>query len=103
MNQAVTVLAPVKLAKGITEADLLSASRKFQSDFVAHQPGVIRRELVKKADGSYLDIIQFRSKKDMEDVIKKEQASEICAEFFAIMDMSDAEANFEIMQSLATY
>jgi hypothetical protein len=101
----VTVLAPIKLTIGKTEADLLAASRIFQTDFVAHEPGVLRRELVRKPDGTYLDIVQFRSHEDYLDVIAKEMESPACAAFFSVMDLSDfdPEAEMEIYLSLETH
>lgn len=101
----VTVLAPVKLAAGVNEAQLLAGSQKFQDDFVAHEPGVLRREMVRKPDGTYLDIVQFRSEADMGDILEKEMKSPVCAAFFALMDMSDydPEAPMETHVSLATY
>ena len=48
MKTPITVLAPIKLATGKTEADLLAASDRFQEEFVSNQPGVLRRELVRK-------------------------------------------------------
>lgn len=100
----VTVLAPIKLAKGKTEADLLAASDVFQKDFVAHEAGVLRRELVRKEDGSFLDIVQFRSAEDAKEVMAREMESEVCHRFFAVMDLEGAEdAEFELMPSLATY
>jgi hypothetical protein len=101
----VTVLAPIKLAEGKTEADLLAASQIFQRNFVATEPGVLRRELVRKPDGTYLDIVQFRSQEDYEDVVKKEMASPICALFFSIMDLSegDPDAEVDVNISLETY
>ncbi len=103
--QPVTVIAPIKLAAGKTEADLLAASDMFQRDFVANEPGVLRRELSRKPDGTYLDIVQFRSEADCADVIKREMESPACAAFFAVMDMSDfdPEAPMEIMASLQTH
>lgn len=101
----VTVLTPIKLAAGKTEADLLAASQKFQMDFVAHEPGVLRRELVRKPDGTYLDIVQFRSQEDFADVLKKEMESPVCAEFFSVMDLSDfdPDAEIEVNVSLETH
>ncbi|WP_368187083.1 hypothetical protein [Aestuariibius sp. HNIBRBA575] len=101
----VTVLAPIKLAEGKTEADLIAASAAFQRDFVAHEPGVLRRELVRKPDGSYLDIIQFRSHNDYVDVVKKEMESPVCAMFFSVMDLSDfdPEAEMDVFVSLETH
>lgn len=92
----VTVLAPIKLAEGKTEADLLAASKTFQQDFVDHEPGVLRRELVRKPDGTYLDIVQFRSHEDYLDVVKKEMESPVCATFFAVMDLSDFDPDEEM-------
>ena len=101
----VTVLAPIKLAEGKTEDDLLAASKIFQRDFVAHEPGVLRRELVRKPDGTYLDIVQFRSHADYLDVVKKEMESPICAAFFSVMDLSDfdPEAEMDVNISLETH
>jgi hypothetical protein len=101
----VTVLAPITLAQGKTETDLLAASKTFQQDFVAHEVGVLRRELVRKPDGTYLDIIQFRSHEDYLDVVKKEMESPVCAAFFSVMDLSgfDPDAEMEVNLSLETH
>lgn len=103
--QPVTVLAPIKLGEGKTEADLLAASQIFQRDFVAHEAGVLRRELVRKPDGTYLDIVQFRSHEDYLDVVKKEMESPVCAAFFSVMDLSDfdPDAEMEVHVSLETH
>jgi len=101
----VTVLAPIKLAEGKTEADLLAASAIFQSDFVAKEPGVLRRELVRKPDGTYLDIVQFRSHEDYLEVARKEAESPVCETFFSVMDLSDfdPEAEMDVYVSLETH
>jgi len=104
MTTVITVLASIKLAKGKTEADLLAASEKFQKDFVSLQPGILRRELVKKAEGNYMDIVQFRSREDADDVIEKEKTSSVCQDFFSVMDMTDmVEDDVCFYASLATY
>ncbi len=105
MQKPVTILAPIKLATGKTEADLLAASERFQSEFVSKEAGVIRRELVRTPDGNYIDIVQFRSAEDVEDITEKEKKSAVCHAFFAVMDFSDMdmEAGMELHQSLATY
>jgi len=101
----ITVLAPIKLAPNKTEADLLAASEKFQSEFVTHETGVLRRELVRAHDVTYLDIVQFRSKADMAEVIEKEMQSPACADFFAVMDLTDfdPDAPMETYVSLETH
>lgn len=100
----ITVLAPIKLAKGKSETDLIKASDKFQDEFVSKQPGFIRRELIRKGDGEYLDIIQFRSKEDAEKIIEKEKESPACHAFFAVMDMNGVDdSEIVFYPSLATY
>ncbi len=101
----ITVLAPIKLAPNKTEADLLAASAKFQSNFVANEPGVLRRELVRAQDGTYLDIVQFRSEADMADVMEKEMASPACADFFSVMDLThfDPDGRMDAYVALETH
>ncbi|KZL17930.1 hypothetical protein PsAD2_02807 [Pseudovibrio axinellae] len=101
MTAPITVIAQIKLAKGKTEKDLLTASDAFEVGFASKQPGILRRELVRKPDGTYLDVVKFRSANDMDVVIEKEKTSEICHAFFSVMDMTDEE--FEVCQSLKTY
>lgn len=86
---AITIMAPIKLAPGKTEPDLLAASALFQSNFVAHETGILRRELVRAPDGTYIDLVQFRSEADFQDVLKKEMESPDCAAYFAVMDLTD--------------
>lgn len=102
MTAPITVLAPIKLAKGKSEADLIKASDKFQDEFVSKYSGVIRRELIRKNDGEYLDIVQFRSKEDAEEIIEKEKESPACHAFFSVMDM-DGDSGIDFYPSLATY
>ena len=105
MTTPITVLAPIKLAVGKTEADLLAASDRFQRAFVDAEPGIIRRELVRTGDGKYLDIIQFRSVEDAEAIIEKEKESAVCHAFFAVMNMDEADASpsIDFYPSLTTY
>lgn len=105
MNKMVTVLAPIKLAAGKTEADLLAASDRFQKEFADAQPGLIRRELVRTGDGEYLDIVQFRSIEDAKAIIEKEKGSAACHAFFSVMeiDAADADGCVDFYPSLATY
>ncbi|SPH24647.1 hypothetical protein DEA8626_03698 [Defluviimonas aquaemixtae] len=104
MTDKITVLAPFTLAKGKTEADLLAASAAFQANFVAAEPGVLRRELVRTGDGKYIDIVQFRSAADLEDVMEKEKTSAVCHAFFEVMEEGDgSDSCIAHYQSIATY
>ena len=105
MTNPITVLAPIKLAAGKTEADLLAASDRFQMEFADAEPGLIRRELVRTGDGKYLDIVQFRSLEDAKAIIEKEKESAACHAFFSVMDLdaADASGSIDFYPSLATY
>lgn len=104
MTTAITVFAPFKLAAGKTEKDLLDASDLFERDFVSTQPGVLRREIVRKGEGQYVDIVQFASHEEMQRVMELEKDSPVCHAFFAVMDMSEVnEGAIEVATSLATY
>jgi general stress protein 26 len=105
LSQAITVLALIRLAAGKTERDLLKASDIVERDLVSKQPGVRQREMVRKVDGGYLDIVQFRSQADMDKVVALEMESPVCHQFFAVMDMDIAvagAAEIETCASLAT-
>lgn len=104
MTQPVTIIMPITLNKGVSEAEFIAASHKFQIKFANKESGVIRRELVAKKDGTYIDIVQFRSEDDVGDIIEKEKTSPVCGEFFALIDSSDFdESSMEAYKTLATY
>jgi hypothetical protein len=104
MTQIITVLASIKLAEGKTEQDLLAASETFEREFVRLQPGVLRRELVKKGAGEYIDIVQFRSAEDMEAIMELEMASPACHALFAVIDMTGmSNSGVATYSSLTTY
>ncbi len=104
MTQPITVLATSKLAPGVTEADFIAASDQFQRDFVDHQPGVLRRDLLRKDRGLYVEVIHFRGAEDLEDVQEKEKTSAACHAYLStlVMDGSDG-TGLETFTSLATY
>jgi hypothetical protein len=100
-----TVLVPVTLAENKTEEELLLASHRFHEEFGKHQPGLLRRELVRVEGLQYIDIVQFRSMADAEDIMAKEQESPACQAFFSLLD-ANAAKDFTMppfYQSLATY
>jgi glutaredoxin 2 len=91
MSNPVTILAPIKLAPGVTEADLLAASHTFQQEFVNQEACILRRELIKKSETEYMDIVQFIDEKSVYDVMEKEQSHPACQAFFALMSFSEEE------------
>ena len=104
MTTAITVLASIKLAVGKTEEDLLTASNIFEKKFVSKQSGIVRRELVRKSNNEYIDIVQFRNMKDMEKVMEEEKTNSACHDFFSVMDLENMdESQIVVCPSIATY
>ena len=100
---AIVEWAPIKLAKGMTEQELLNASATFQRDFLADQPGFVSRELIRKGDGEYVDIIHWRSEADVKAIMAKVEGSQACAAYFSVMDMSEGSGSVDLYTSLAVY
>ncbi len=104
MTEIITVLATSSLAPGVSEAEFIEASDRFQRDFVSKQPGVLRRELLRRESGDYVEIIQFRSSEELADVVEKEKTSEACHSYLKMIVMDDTNGDgLETCISLATY
>ena len=103
--QAMIELAPIRLAAGRTEAELLAASDAFQRDFLSGQPGFLRRDLVRKSERDFVDIVHWRSAADAEAIMDKVQNSPACMSYFSVMDMGngDATVGVEHLSLLAAY
>jgi hypothetical protein len=99
------MLAPIKLLQGVEEKFLISASDKFEKDFVKKQSGIIQRILLKDKEGNYADLVFFESKVAANKVLEAEASSEDCMEFFKIMEMPDENVpdmgvrSFEVLKS----
>ncbi len=83
------VIAPGRLKEGVTEAEMLAASERFQEEFVVHHPGVLRRMLVADGSGGYADIVLFANEQAIAEVMEAEQSSEVCHAFMALWDDAD--------------
>lgn len=82
-------LAPGKLKPGITEADLIKASDKFDAEFVKKQQGIVKRQMLRGENGQFADLVTFASKEAAGKVMEAEQTSPVCHEFFSIFEMPE--------------
>lgn len=87
-------LAPFKLKAGIDEQTLFKASDEFEENFVKKQKGIIKRIFLKNVDGSYADLVFFKSKEDADRVLQAEQTS---PEFFSLMEMDETSPNMGVL------
>ncbi|GGW43073.1 hypothetical protein [Streptomyces xantholiticus] len=93
-------LAPFVLRAGVCEDALISASDRFEEEFVSKQDGIIRRVLVKDGAGSgYADLVFFRDLESIDRVVEAEQNSDVCAAFFSIMDGDGSLRVYEVLKS----
>ena len=97
MTDQVLELATIKLAPHSTEADLLTASKTFQEEFLNNQDGFIRRDMVRKGDGTFLDVILWESRAQADAVFERAQTSEAAGAYFGhmLMDADDMEDGVE--------
>ena len=86
MTDQVLEWAPFQLKVGVDEAVLLAASERVQHDFLARQPGFVRRELIKGAEGAYVDLVWWESFPASQAAAKKAASSPACRAYFAMMD-----------------
>lgn len=92
MTQIIVELAQIKLADGKTEQDLTAASNVFQKNFLNGQDGFVSRNLVRRTDGTYLDIIHWENREKADAVFARAQTSEAAVQYFSVMSF-DAESD----------
>ncbi len=84
--------APFIKVKGITDQQLIVAADRLNLEFLTKQPGFIKRELIKKSDIEYADVIHWSTKKQAVAAGEKVFNCGECNEYFKLMDM-EASAN----------
>ena len=98
--------APVVKLSEVSDDDLIKAADSVNADFLSLQPGFIKRELVKKSETEYADIIHWNTKKDADSAGSKVEECAVCAGYFKLMDMersSSAGAGFSHYTILKTW
>lgn len=88
MTDQVIEFAPFHLADGKTEADLISASERFQAEFLDGQNGFVRRSLVKHADGAYADIVVWANSAVSKEAVAAAGQHSAGQAYFSHMDMN---------------
>jgi hypothetical protein len=81
--------APFRLAPGIGEDRLLEVSEALQRDFLQGRPGFVRRELLRGADGHWVDLLYWRDEASAHAVMEDIAASPACQAYFSLMVGAD--------------
>ncbi|MBL4794470.1 MAG: hypothetical protein JKY24_02950 [Pseudomonadales bacterium] len=83
--------APFVKASGITDQNLIKAASKVNAEFLSIQPGFIKRELVKKSETDYADIVYWSTRENAVAAGNKVEKCAVCVEYFALMNMKASE------------
>jgi hypothetical protein len=79
--------APFIMVSSVDDQQLIAAAGIVNAAFLIKQNGFIGRELVKKSDTEYADILHWRTKADAQSAGEKVFNCVPCAGYFALMDM----------------
>ncbi len=82
--------APFIKADNVTDPQLIEAADKVNVDFLVKQKGFISRELVKKSDHEYADILHWATKEDAVAASEKIKDCEVCSAYFKLMDFESS-------------
>jgi len=89
MTKLVVEWAPFALVEGATEDQLLEASHDLQLDFLAAQPGFVRRELLRGPDGAWSDLVYWESQDAALNAANAAAISPVCYRYFQLMKGAD--------------
>jgi len=88
-GEGVVEWAPFRLAPGTDETALLEASEALQRDFLRHQPGFVRRELLRDADGQWVDLVVWKDHPSAMAAMSAAGSSAACHAYFHLMEGGD--------------
>jgi len=84
--------AKITLLPGITEPTLLAAFNKFKNEFLLHQPGFMKIELLRQDDQQYLDLVHWQSRDHAARAFARSAESEACQAYFGLIEIDETEA-----------
>ena len=77
--------APFEVKQGVSDKVLLRAAQSVETEFLVHQKGYIKREILKGSDGKWADIVYWQSQIDADKATQAAYKSDICYTYFALM------------------
>jgi hypothetical protein len=81
--------APFRLADGAAEDALLEASETLQREFLRHQRGFLRRELLRGADGQWVDLVYWADQASADGIVEAVRTSPVCQAYLQLMIGTD--------------
>ena len=98
--------APYIKSSNVTDVELIKIADKLNLEFLSLQKGFIKRELIKKSETEYADIIHWDTQADAISAGGKAETCAVCAEYFKLMDAeasSSAGAGFSYYSILKSW
>jgi hypothetical protein len=92
-----------KLRPAVSEQSLIAASEVLQREFLSLQPGFVRRQLLRAADGSYVDLVWWDSRQAASEAMTKAVGSQCSSAYFALMNDADPDARMHLFEAVADY
>lgn len=84
-HNVVVEWAPFEVRPGVDEVELIAASEALQDDFLSHQRGFIRRELLKGLNGHWVDLAIWESRDAADQAVRNAAESPACFRYFQLM------------------
>jgi hypothetical protein len=84
-DEVVVELASFRVAPGVTETDVLNASHVIQHEFLRHQPGFLRRDLLRAGDGHWVDLVEWTDHDSFAAAMAVSSTSAACQSYFRLM------------------
>jgi len=85
-NQLTIEWTPFEILPDTTETQLVEAAKKVETDFLANAEGFVRRELLKKDEKNWVDLVYWRSPEAAKAVMQDVYQSEVCMAYFSLME-----------------
>jgi hypothetical protein len=79
--------APFIKASDVSDEQLIAKANVVNSDFLIKQKGFIKRELIKKDNNEYADVIYWEAKSDAVSAGEKVNSCVKCGDYFQLMKM----------------
>lgn len=91
MPNHIVETSKITLLPGIPEQTLLAAFTKFKNEFLVHQPGFLKIELLRQNDRQYLDLVHWQSREHAARAFGRSADSEVCQAYFALMEIDETD------------
>ena len=88
-NNLTVEWAPFKVASHVSDQQLFEAANALENDFLKHQSGYVRRELLKGENRNWVDLVYWSSPEKAQAASKIFMDSTACQQYFSLMTDTD--------------